>query len=275
MKIQFLGTAAAEGIPALYCQCDVCKEANEKRGRFIRSRCQTLINDDLLLDFGPDTYYHMLTYQVPLDRIHHVLITHNHSDHFYSNELCFRRKGYASKVEEEPLFVYGADSVYQEALRVIKSENMEQYVQARFVQPFESFQIKDYTIIPLKANHDKNAGPLNYIIRQNDKTILYAHDTGYYSEEVWKFLEKLYIHFDLISLDCTAGLLTNWKDHHLSFDCFLEVIERLKEMKLIDQHTKIMANHFSHNGQAGYEKMRENALKHHVEVTYDGMIIEI
>ncbi len=275
MKIQFLGTAAAEGIPALYCQCDVCKEAWEKGGRFIRSRCQTLINDELLIDFGPDTYYHMLTYKVPLDTIHHVLITHNHSDHFYSTELCFRRKGYASKVEKEPLFIYGSQPVFQEALKVIEEENMPEYVQSVLVSPFQSFTIKDYKIIPLKANHDEKAGPLNYIICQNGKTILYAHDTGNYSQETWDFLSKLDVRFDLVSLDCTAGLLTHWKDHHLSFDCFLEVIHRLKEMNLIDDKTKVMANHFSHNGQAGYEKMKEEGAKYNVEVTFDGMVVEI
>ena len=46
MKFHFLGTAAAEGIPALFCECAVCKEAREKGGRFIRTRSQALIDDD-------------------------------------------------------------------------------------------------------------------------------------------------------------------------------------------------------------------------------------
>ena len=29
MKIQYLGTGAAEGIPAIFCECDTCKKARE------------------------------------------------------------------------------------------------------------------------------------------------------------------------------------------------------------------------------------------------------
>ena len=102
MKIKFLGTAAAEGIPSLYCQCETCLEALSKKGRNIRTRCQSLIDDALLLDFGPDTYFHMITQEVRLDKIHHVLITHKHSDHFYKSDILFRRPGYACVVEKEP-----------------------------------------------------------------------------------------------------------------------------------------------------------------------------
>ena len=92
MKLQFLGTAAAEGFPSLYCMCEACKEAMSKGGRNIRSRCQALLDDTILLDFGPDTYYHMIMYKVPLESIHHILITHNHFDHIgavgYIVEKC-------------------------------------------------------------------------------------------------------------------------------------------------------------------------------------------
>lgn len=62
MKIKFLGTGAAEGIPAIFCNCSVCKYARKIKGRNVRTRSQALINNDLLLDFGLDTYWHAVTY---------------------------------------------------------------------------------------------------------------------------------------------------------------------------------------------------------------------
>ncbi|MBQ8533797.1 MAG: hypothetical protein IJ462_03090 [Clostridia bacterium] len=53
MKIKYLGTAAAEGIPALFCQCETCEKA--RKTGIIRSRAQAIIDDCILLDFGPDT----------------------------------------------------------------------------------------------------------------------------------------------------------------------------------------------------------------------------
>ncbi|MCI5745185.1 MAG: MBL fold metallo-hydrolase [Erysipelotrichaceae bacterium] len=276
MKIKFLGTAAAEGIPALFCQCDVCLNAIKNKGKEIRSRCQALIDDQLLIDFGPDTYYHMIKNKVRLDNISHVLITHNHSDHFYSNELIFRRKGYASKVIKEKFHVYGDESAYNETIRVINSEeNLDEYVQAIHVEAFKSFNINDYKITPLRANHDVNSSPLIYLIEKEDKSILYAHDTGYFFKQTWDYLASLKKPLSLISLDCTAGLLTNWMDHHLSFDSFMKIIEKMKDEKIIDENTVIVANHFSHNGHATYAKMTKEAKKHNVIVSYDGLEINI
>lgn len=31
MKLKYFGTAAAEGVPALFCKCDLCQEARKKK----------------------------------------------------------------------------------------------------------------------------------------------------------------------------------------------------------------------------------------------------
>ena len=64
MKVQYLGTAAAEGWPGMFCHCKNCEEARRRGGRDIRTRCQTLIDDVLFLDFPPDTYYHALQFGI-------------------------------------------------------------------------------------------------------------------------------------------------------------------------------------------------------------------
>lgn len=82
MKLKYLGTAASEGVPALFCNCKYCKKARKLGGKNIRTRSQTMINDDLLVDFGPDTYLHVLQNGINLLDIKNVLITHCHQDHF-------------------------------------------------------------------------------------------------------------------------------------------------------------------------------------------------
>ena len=42
-----------------------------------------------------------------------------------------------------------------------------------------------------------------YIIKQGEKTLLYAHDTGYFYDEVFEYIKDKGIVFDLASLDCT------------------------------------------------------------------------
>lgn len=47
MKIKYLGTGAAEGIPALFCRCAICNEARKRGGRELRTRSQAIIDDKI------------------------------------------------------------------------------------------------------------------------------------------------------------------------------------------------------------------------------------
>ena len=87
MKLHYWGTAAAEGIPSVYCACDVCREAREKGGRYVRARSQVMFDDELLVDMGADTYQNSLKWGYDLSKLTDVLITHVHEDHYYPNEL--------------------------------------------------------------------------------------------------------------------------------------------------------------------------------------------
>lgn len=87
MRLKYLGTAAAEGWPALFCRCEACERARVLGGKNIRTRSQAIIDDRLLIDFCSDTYMHVLEQHVPLENIRHVLITHSHNDHLYVSDL--------------------------------------------------------------------------------------------------------------------------------------------------------------------------------------------
>ena len=95
MKIRYLGTAACEGVPAAFCKCEVCERSRKAGGRNIRTRSQAVIDDTLLLDLNADTYIHSLFYGLDLPSIHTCLITHDHEDHLYQDELLNRQEGFA------------------------------------------------------------------------------------------------------------------------------------------------------------------------------------
>jgi phosphoribosyl 1,2-cyclic phosphate phosphodiesterase len=64
MELKYLGTAAAEGIPGIFCNCQYCMDARNQGGKNIRTRSQSIIDDHLLIDFPPDSYSHMLQYNI-------------------------------------------------------------------------------------------------------------------------------------------------------------------------------------------------------------------
>lgn len=116
MKIRYWGTAAAEGIPSLFCSCPRCVEAREKKGKFIRTRSQLLIDDTLLVDFNADTYMHSLKYDFDLGKLKDVLITHVHEDHFYPNDILYRKAGFAPEVEIPTLTFHGSGDLKDDYL---------------------------------------------------------------------------------------------------------------------------------------------------------------
>ena len=111
MKVQYLGTAAAERIPGMFCNCDVCREALKRGGRNIMTQAQVLIDDKLLVDFSGDTYHHFVNLGRTLYDIENVLVTHSHIDHLTFESFALRTKGVAHNVTTEKLRFYTSAEV--------------------------------------------------------------------------------------------------------------------------------------------------------------------
>lgn len=269
MKIQFLGTAAFEGVPSLFCNCRVCRDSMKLGGRNIRSRSQALLDGSILLDFNADTVCHYQKYGFDWDKIVACLITHSHSDHLYPKDIAMNGPGYADC--HMVMRYWAPESGYEMILPLSQATSG---VEVTKVEPGKAFTVGKYTIMPLWANHDPSATPVIYAINAEGKQILYAHDTGLFPEESWEILEKMG-RFDLVSLDCTGcDREDGWLDNHLSLrgDCM--VWQQMKEKKLVDENTLVVLNHFSHNGGRTYDEMVALAEPLGLIVSYDGMELE-
>lgn len=273
MKIKYLGTAAFEGVPALFCKCKVCRDSFMRGGKNIRSRSQAIINDELLLDFNADTCMHYQKYGLDFDKLCGCLITHSHCDHLYPDDVEAAKSGYSH--EHRRLDFYTADSGYEKLKAV--TDKTDGGASVTLIEAGKRFTVADgkYSVLPLRANHDPTTGCVIYSIACEGKKLLYAHDTGVFFKDVWELL-KSERHFDLISLDCTGclGLNGDWRDGHMSMKTDVEVVDRMKKENLIDESTRIVLNHFSHNGGQTYDEMLFEAQKHGFIVAYDGLHIE-
>jgi phosphoribosyl 1,2-cyclic phosphate phosphodiesterase len=94
MKITFLGTSAANGFPEAFCKCQNCAGARVLGGTSLRKRSAALINDDLLIDLGPDIMAGSQMYANSLDDVQYCLQTHPHADHLDLSHLLSRSPGY-------------------------------------------------------------------------------------------------------------------------------------------------------------------------------------
>ncbi len=274
-KLKYLGTAAAEAVPAPFCECETCEKARKSGGRNIRTRSQAMIDDKILIDFGPDTLMHAIRENIKFLGIEGCIITHPHQDHLYPQDFLLIESWAAHSDKFKPFNVYGTQETIDEifdkcsfAQRLINEGRLT----LNLIKPFEPFNIGEYKITPLKADHGTKE-PVFYIIEKGDKAMLYANDTGVFPKESVEYLKNYDVKFDLVSYDCTNVLLT-WIHAHMGLNGNVMMRDLLSEMGRLKENATHICHHFSHNGLAGYDDFAPVAAKEGFLVSYDGMEIE-
>ena len=277
MKFQYLGTAAAEGMPAVFCNCEVCATARERGGKNFRTRSQSIINDELLMDFPPDSMMHFHLHGVRGDQIRYIVFTHSHSDHYYATDLLRHGGCYAHNMAYDKLEIVCSEKLYERMQNDLAGAKKDVILEYHIAKPFEPMTLGEYSLIPFPARHSGDSEgklALFYALTYGGKTVLYAHDTGYFFDEVWEYLSKYERKFDFVSLDCTGMMLENYRHGHMGLTVDAEVVEKLREIGRCDDKTVVYVNHFSHNGKATHEELVEHAAKYGFGVTFDGCEVE-
>lgn len=275
MRLQYLGTAAAEGWPAVFCGCAACKKARELGGKNIRTRAQALVDGQLLLDLPPDTYYHALREGLALETIGTLLVTHTHQDHFYPLELLMRGAPYCHTPEAPLLTVYGSKDVqrcFLQAMELNDSPDIEEHLRFVPVEAGVPFTVPGgYTITSLEAVHAPGEDCRIYLIEKDGHSMLYGHDSGMYPEQTWEILKKT--HLDLVSFDCTC---VEEKDghYHMGLPDNREARDKMLQTGCADENTLFVVSHFSHNGKLAHDEIETLAQKDGFIAAYDGMTLE-
>ena len=272
MRIEILGTAASEGIPALFCECDVCREAAKRGGKDIRSRASLMIGEKHKVDYPPDTFLHSLQRGKPLSRVEHLFITHSHADHFYPESLRLRLEPFAYIASPRPLHIYGSETI-----RDLTEETLGRPLPDGLVfhemELFRPFTAGEIDILPVKAAHRANELCLNYVFTAGGKGFLQAFDTGWYPDDTCKALAGLML--DVAIIECTAGKLDEPPTAHLNVEAVIRIREELIERRTLRPEAKVIATHFSHIGGMLHKELEAVLAPAGIEVAYDGMIVEV
>lgn len=271
MQLRLLGTAAAEGFPGIFCECDACLKARELGGKNIRTRSSLMINEKYKIDFPPDTYLHVLKYKLDLSKLEHLLITHAHEDHFYPDDLRMRRYPIAHLRHNRPLHVYG-DKWVLERMNIDDPIWAAGGIIPHLLEPYREYQIGEMTVTTLRANHFPEKSALNYVFQLEGKTVLYGCDSTVYREETWEVLRKFKL--DVAFIDSTNGILPD-SSVHAGIEGVKEIKRRLIEQGSADENTRFIATHFSHNGGIDHEEFERRYADANIEVGYDGMLVEL
>lgn len=282
MEILYMGTAAEERIPAMFCHCEFCQKALKLGGKNIRTRAQALIDGELLVDFGSDTYDHFIREGRTLWDIQNILLTHSHPDHLTLEVFSSRCHWMSAETTKyDRLNVYTSAGVIEKIWRVVEARGMEKELIEKYwnfipMSYFEPIEIDGYTVTPLPARHAVPEQAFIFLIEKEGKSIFYGNDTGTFGTEVEEWLSEKGKRIDLLSLDCTKGDIETPYYGHMSMAAGRAIADRFLAKGVIDENTKLYFTHFSHGCKMTHEELEQTAReKYGFKVTYDGFRLEV
>ena len=281
MELLFLGTGAAEGVPAMYCECETCKTVRARGEGEYHTRSQLLIDGELGIDFPPDAYYRSLKMDVQLSRLTHLLITHSHMDHFYAHDFILRGYKYTA-TPMKPLHIYGNEevcAVYRECTRRELRQEVGEQIHMHLIRPFQPFSLgehNEYVATALLAQHSKTERAYVYLLEKGEECYLHLTDTGRLPDETLSFL-KTYLHkqgktIGVVTFDCTFLYRTAGEvSRHMGLADNMAMKAILEADGLVNDRTKYVITHFSHNNSPLTETLNRAGEEYGVVAAYDGM----
>ncbi len=285
----FLGTGAAEMAPNPLCGCDACRKAMLTPA-LSRKRSALLVNEEAMIDFGPDVLAAALQYGASLSTVRHCFVTHSHNDHLsFGNIDVFtmteRAQGDAVRFylsNEAKEFVLS----YIDATRHLKhvgysmnklmSEGKIEFVA---LEPYRDHAIGDMIVRAVRSNHaahGEDEYALNYLIGLKDGVrLLYVADSGLYSRQNLDYLagcdaSVLVMEGTLGSMDCPR------EGSHLNIRHFIENMRNMREHGIINAQTRVYVTHINskHDLTPGaYQRAMDGRAPQKAIVAYDGLVI--
>jgi len=268
MKLLFLGTGSAEGMPALFCDCAVCREGRRRGGPNLRTRASVLIDDTIKIDLPPDTLSHVHQRGVDLSRLQHLLFTHAHDDHFAVRELQYLSPNFAP-TRRAPLNVWGTRDLICRLLPETEHFFEAAPLKLHPLVPFHEVKVGHLHVTPVTARHKTDELCLNFLIRDGDATLLYATDTGWYEEPTWDFLTGRSI--NAVVVECGKGVSKNGYEGHLNVDQVCAFKNRLIEGGGLAPDAPFYVTHIAHTGLLLHEELGKLFAPDGIAVAYDGL----
>lgn len=285
MQLTFLGTAASEGYPNAFCRCGNCERARHLGGRNLRKRSLALLDDQLLIDFGPDLMAASLMHGISLGLVRYCLLTHEHPDHLDGSHLSSRSPGCAvvGAPRLELVASLGAlrkaASLHPEVLPepgLLDREVQERLnLSVRVIAAGETMCVGPYHVTAIPATHDsEKITPHLYAIERDGRALFYATDTGPLTETAWDVLGAWGGQFNVVVLDHTFGVAGR-SSGHLNAEQFVETIELLRDEGRLAADCRVLAHHFGHHSNPDHEALVAFSADRGYEVAYDGLTVSI
>ena len=236
VDVLLLGTGASDGVPNCWCTCPTCIEARTTGA--LRTNASALVDGRLLIDPGPEAPRQAQRAGLDLTGVRTVLVTHAHDDHLDPSFLMHR--GWVSDV---PLRVIGPEPAIARCVDWLKPG--QAVVTLTTVTAGDGFEVDGYRVRVIPATHHAFGEAVLYAIDSDDRSLLYATDTGPWRADALELLAGW--RFDLVLLEQTFGHAEPSGPGHHTLATFAEAVAGLRGIGALDDATRVVATHLSHS----------------------------
>lgn len=223
MRLTFLGTGDAAGVPVYGCSCPVCCKAKNEP-QLYRKACSVLLEIDdecILIDAGIND----LAHRFPTGSLNRIFLTHYHMDHVQG--LLQLRWGKNTHIQ-----VHGPADI-DGCADLSKHPGILDFSQV--MAPFENKTFGTVTVIPVPLIHSKTT--LGYCFSHPTGKLAYLCDTVGLPATTISFLEEWQP--DHIILDCTHPPQERKPRNHNDFTMAVALANKFKA-------TSVWLTHISH-----------------------------
>ena len=254
MKIHFLGTSAAEGIPVIGCDCAHCTRARNEGGKLVRERNSILFSlpgYELLVDCAPDIRGLINKYQIA--ELDGILATRSRYDHIGGIKEFEWWPGQLDFLAEDTLFEAIRREHWTELLDTVMF-HIPYY-------PGSSLYFSGFSIIPFAARRSRPIFGIS--VKEGETRVVYTSDTP---ARLTNYARRVMWECDLLIVNTPT------------FDVILENhINALEAIELKDRvgAKKMILTYINHENKPHDELEEFVRQVEGVSVAYDGMMLEV
>ena len=294
MDCQFLGTGAAQGFPPVFGRSNFYTQIRESCRQEIRSRTGFRLGNTHQIDISPDITWQLARHELDLYDLEHLMITHTHGDHFAPLEVfdaMIMTAETPETVNDRPVKLYlsraAASWLKDSYLPSQKNfltrrilEKLEDHIDVVALQYYQQYQAGMLRFETVKGFHKalgEDEFSINYLLSNGQRNLLFACDTGFYSDDTWEYLKGKTA--DIVVMDATFGTMPDRGgvgDTHLNFETFHAQLEKMASIGFIDNDTEIYATHISCANGKSYEELQAvlDGYGWGTVLARDGMVIQ-
>lgn len=245
MKLLFLGTGAAD-------RMNLEQDSDFLNKDHRRCSC-ALLGDHVMIDCGPHALNSLKIAQIPLTNITDIIITHRHADHFNISAINEIAKNGGVR-----LWLREGDAVECDA-------------EITYMRLFETYQIGEFSVVGVPANHEPATFPQHLCISDGDKKLFYALDGAWILNDAASFVKQA--EFDAIVLDATIGDYSGDMrlGEHNSIPMIRLMVDSMRTLKVVRGDTSVILSHIACCLHKNYVETCKIVENDGFTVAYDGL----